>query len=109
MVNLNLGVNFAIQLKSLLEENQNIAVLQLNQNKIGDKGIQYISEFFASKQVMSEHESSIRESCESIKRKYRLSNVPKIATYSEVVSLEMRENMITDIGATALFNSLKHH
>lgn len=49
--NLNLGVNFAEELKNILNNTTAISELRLNNNKLGNKGVKHLADFFKSKAV----------------------------------------------------------
>jgi len=112
------GPVVATEILDLIMAGADIAQLILRKNRLGDKGVQIISKcLMNSKNGIEIHKSEIREynykSSKSddliLDESQKSANIEPDSIYSDIVSLDLGENEITQLGIKYLSRALQHN
>jgi len=114
MAGMALGPVAATEILDLVMAGADIAQLILRKNRLGDKGVQIISKcLMNSKNGIEIHKSEIRESSKSddliLDESQKSANIEPDSIQSDIVSLDLGENEITQLGIKYLSRALQHN
>jgi Ran GTPase-activating protein (RanGAP) involved in mRNA processing and transport len=107
---LNIGPFAAKAVKNILFSNSNIAVLNMSKNQIGDEGALRIAEYLESGTLKTEMNNTARSDADSIldeSSKQSSTFRERSLTSSDLICLNLSENKISSVGASAIFKALK--